>query len=147
MGLDNILVFAILGSVTGLLHVLGAARRQELVRLCWDEEQSAGELHRALPDVTFGAVSQHLRRLVDAGALAVRRDGRRRLYRARRDVLEPVRALLEAMWGDALWQLKLRAELAAGRRGPRRRSRPRSRSRSDSRSASRSASPTRKTRG
>ena len=31
---------------------------------------------------------------------------------------DPLRELLETMWDDALWQLKLRAELLAGRRGP-----------------------------
>ncbi|MGE3172854.1 MAG: ArsR/SmtB family transcription factor [Planctomycetota bacterium] len=110
-----------------LVRLLGAPRRQELVRLCWDQEQSAGDLHRALPDVTFGAVSQQLGKLVAAGALAVRRSGRHRFYRARPEALGPLRQLLETMWADALWQLKLRAELAAGRRGPRRRARPRRR--------------------
>jgi DNA-binding transcriptional ArsR family regulator len=107
-----------------LMRVLGTARRQELVRLCWDQECAAGDLHRSLPDVTFGAVSQQLSKLCAAGVLTVRRDGRRRLYRARQEALGPLRQLLETMWADALWQLKLRAELLAGRRGPRRRTRP-----------------------
>jgi regulatory ArsR family protein len=47
-------------------------------------------------DVTFGAVSQHLRVLEDAGLVSVRRDGRRRLYQARREQLGPLRAMLEA---------------------------------------------------
>jgi DNA-binding transcriptional ArsR family regulator len=47
-------------------------------------------------DVTFGAVSQHLRVLEDAGLVSVRRDGRRRLYQARREQLGPLRAVLEA---------------------------------------------------
>ena len=116
------------------MRLLGTTRRQELLRLCWQEERAAGDLHRALPDVTFGAISQHLRQLVDAGLVTVRKDGRRRLYRARPEALGSLRATLEAMWGDALWQLKLRAELLAGRRGParktRRTARPTSRSRS-----------------
>jgi len=41
-------------------------------------------------DVTFGAVSQHLRVLEDAGLVSVRRDGRRRLYQARREQLGPL---------------------------------------------------------
>jgi DNA-binding transcriptional ArsR family regulator len=110
-----------------VLRVLGTARRQELLRLCWDEERSAGDLHRALPDVTFGAISQHLRKLTEAGVLVVRKAGRQRFYRARREVLGPLRKTLETMWGDALWRLKLLAELRSGRRGPRRQQRPRSR--------------------
>src|SRR5690349_13700082 len=103
------------------LRVLATARRQELLRLCWREERSAGELHRALPDVTFGAISQHLRKLTEASVLTMRKQGRQRFYRARRDTLGPLRRTLEAMWGDALWRLKLLAELRNGRRGPRRR--------------------------
>lgn len=104
--------------MSDLMRLLGTTRRQELLRLCWDEERAAGDLHRALPDVTFGAISQHLGQLVDAGVMTVRRDGRRRLYRAVPDALGPLRPMLEAMWADALWQLKLRAELLDGRRGP-----------------------------
>jgi hypothetical protein len=37
----------------------------------------------------------------------------------RREALGPVAAILEAMWNDALWQLKLKAELEEARRGPR----------------------------
>lgn len=103
------------------MRLLGTTRRQELLRLCFYEERSAGDLHRALPDVTFGAISQHLHKLADAGLLTVRKDGRRRLYRAQPDALGPLRKTLEAMWDDALWQLKLRAELLNGRRGPARR--------------------------
>lgn len=101
-----------------VMRLLGTARRQELLRLCWDQEQSAGDLHRALPDVTFGAISQHLQKLAAKGLVAVRKDGRRRFYRARPEALGALAATLEAMWGDALWRLKLRAELLAGRRGP-----------------------------
>jgi DNA-binding transcriptional ArsR family regulator len=113
--------------VHDVLRSLVTARRQELLRLCWDEERAAGDLHRALPDVTFGAISQHLARLQAAGLVTVRKEGRRRLYRARKEALGPLGRMLESMWQDALWRLKLRAELAASRRGPRRR--PPSRSR------------------
>jgi DNA-binding transcriptional ArsR family regulator len=103
-----------------LLQVLSAPRRRELLRLTWDRETSAGDLHRAFDDgVTFGAISQHLRVLAEAGLVDVRRDGRRRLYRARREALGELRTWLEASWATALDRLKLRAELEAARRGPR----------------------------
>lgn len=105
------------------LALLATPRRAEILRLVWREERSAGEIHRALGDVTFGAVSQHLRLLADAGWVEVRPEGRRRLYRARVAALGPVGAALEAMWDDALYRLRLAAELEAGRRGPRRRTR------------------------
>lgn len=113
-----------------LLQVLSAPRRRELLRLTWDREVAAGDLHRAFDDgVTFGAISQHLRVLADAGLVAVRRDGRRRLYRARPDALGELRAYLEASWATALDRLKLRAELEAARRGPRPRRPPSTRRR------------------
>lgn len=101
------------------LQVLGAPRRRELLRLVWREERAAGDLHRALPDVTFGAISQHLRVLTEAGMVDVRRDGRRRLYRARREALGELSAWLEASWANALDRLAVQAELEAARRGPR----------------------------
>jgi DNA-binding transcriptional ArsR family regulator len=114
--------------VSSLLAALAAPRRREILHLVWTGERSAGEIHRAFGDVTFGAVSQHLRRLEAAGLVAARAEGRRRLYRARQEALAPVAAALEALWDDALYRLKLAAELEAGRRGPRpgrRRRRPR----------------------
>ena len=105
------------------LQTLGHARRREILRLVWRQERPAGEIHRALGDVTFGAISQHLRTLERAGLVSVRAEGRRRLYKADRRALGPVATTLEAMWDDALYQLKLRAELEEGRRGPRPRSR------------------------
>jgi DNA-binding transcriptional ArsR family regulator len=108
--------------VDAALHALASPRRREILRLAWRHEVAAGEIHRALGDVTFGAVSQHLRALERSGLLAARTAGRRRLYLARREALGPVGATLEAMWDDALYQLKLRAELDESRRGPRPRS-------------------------
>ncbi|MCB9885387.1 MAG: winged helix-turn-helix transcriptional regulator [Planctomycetes bacterium] len=101
-----------------LLDALHSPRRRELLRLCWDAPMAAGDLHRALPDVTFGAISQQLRRLRDAGLVDVQCRGRRRLYRARRAALGPFRRWLQASWDDALYRLTLAAELEAARRGP-----------------------------
>ena len=101
------------------MAVLGAPRRREILRLLRHGERSAGEIHRALPDVTFGAVSQHLRVLADAGLVAIRREGRARLYRGLPERLGTLLPWLEATWDDALYRLKLAAELEAGRRGPR----------------------------
>ena len=101
-----------------LLASLASPRRREILRLTWDVECGAGEIHRAMPDVSWGAVSLQVRALVDAGLLASRIDGRNRFYRADRARLASVADLLERMWSDALWRLKLAAELEATRRGP-----------------------------
>ena len=108
---------------------IASPRRQEILRLVWDAELSAGDIHRAMPDVTFGAVSLQLRALSHAGLVASRAEGRNRFYRADREALKPVAAVLERMWDDALWRLKLAAELEQSRRGPRPRRRTTSRRR------------------
>src|SRR5260221_10539175 len=101
-----------------LLRALATPRRREILRLVWSRERSAGQIHRAMEDVTFGAVSQHLRVLAEAGLVRRRCDGRHRLYRARREEMGPFRKWLESTWGDALYRLQLHAELEEARRGP-----------------------------
>jgi DNA-binding transcriptional ArsR family regulator len=103
-----------------LLEAIASPRRREILRLLWHEEQSAGSIHRAMPDVTFGAVSLQLRSLVEAGLIEARAEHRNRFYKARREALAPVAAILESMWDDSLWKLKLTAELEETRRGPKR---------------------------
>jgi DNA-binding transcriptional ArsR family regulator len=105
--------------MSDVLRALHAPRRREILRLVWDRELAAGEIHRALDDVTFGAVSQHLRVLEEAGLVGCRRDGRHRRYRARPETLGDLRAWLESTWDSALSRLQLRAEMEASRRGPR----------------------------
>jgi DNA-binding transcriptional ArsR family regulator len=100
------------------LDALASPRRREILRLVWTQERAAGEIHRSLDDVTFGAVSQHLKALADGGLVSVREDGRKRFYRARREALGPVGKALEALWTDALYGLTLHAELEQARRGP-----------------------------
>src|SRR6185436_18974509 len=92
---------------SSLLVAVASPRRQEILRLVWDRELSAGEIHSAMPDVTFGAVSLQLKSLSAAGLVDARAAGRFRYYRARRDALRPVAQALESLWDDALWRLKL----------------------------------------
>src|SRR5215510_11751689 len=93
-----------------LLHAVAEPRRQAILRQVWRGEREAGEIHRAIGGVTFGAVSQHLRVLREAGAVRVRKDGRRRLYRADHVTLLPLRSYLESMWARSLGDLKALAE-------------------------------------
>ena len=108
-----------------MLGALASPRRQEILRLVWGKERSAGAIHAAMPDVTFGAVSLQLRALSDAGLVQSRAEGRHRYYRANKSALGGVATMLERMWDDALWKLKLAAELEHSRRGPRPRRRAR----------------------
>ena len=108
-----------------VLAAVASPRRREILRLVWNQERAAGEIHDAMADVSFGAVSLQLRALADAGLVTCRRAHRHRFYRARRDALGPVAAALEQMWDSALWRLKLHAELEQTRRGPKPRRRRR----------------------
>jgi DNA-binding transcriptional ArsR family regulator len=103
---------------SAVIAAIASPRRREILRLVWDREVSAGDISRAMPDVTFGAVSLQLRTLLDAGLLETRADRQHRFYRARREAFGAVGRMLERMWDDALWKLKLAAELEQSRRGP-----------------------------
>jgi DNA-binding transcriptional ArsR family regulator len=94
-----------------VVKVIAEPRRREILRLCWRVERSAGDLAGAF-DITFGAVSQHLKVLREANLVTVRRDGTRRFYRANRDGLGPLAAYLEEMWAGQLDRLAGLAEAA-----------------------------------
>lgn len=83
------------------LRALVEPRRRAILRLVAHEELAAGEIAAAF-DVTRPAVSQHLTVLKQAGLLTERRDGTRRLYRARPEGLTQLRRMLDDMWAGAL---------------------------------------------
>ncbi len=83
------------------LQVIAEPHRRRILDLVWDEELAAGDIANEF-DITFGAVSQHLAVLRTAGFVDVRADGNRRLYRANKAGLGPLRAVLEQMWSCAL---------------------------------------------
>ena len=102
-----------------LLAAIASPRRCELLRLVWTEELSVTRIHEAMSDVTLGAVSLQLKALLEAGLVESRAERQQRFYRASRERLAPVAAILETMWSDSLWRLTLAAELEETRRGPR----------------------------
>lgn len=83
------------------LQVIAEPHRRRILDLVWDEELAAGDIANQF-EITFGAVSQHLAVLRHAGFIDVRADGNRRLYRANKQGLGPLRAVLEQMWSGAL---------------------------------------------
>ena len=91
------------------LQVVSEPHRREILRLTWDRELSAGEIASRF-DITFGAVSQHLAILREAGFVRPRRAGNHRFYRADRERLGPLAQALEAMWIDVLDQLAASVE-------------------------------------
>ncbi len=101
------------------LQVISEPRRREILRLVWDRERSAGEIADAMP-VTFGAVSQHLGVLREAGFVTLRREGSHRFYRADRTALGPLAQALEAMWSSSLDRLAAAVEADPNPPAPRR---------------------------
>jgi DNA-binding transcriptional ArsR family regulator len=83
------------------LRALAEPRRRAILRLVARDELAAGEIAAAF-EVTRTAVSQHLTVLKNAGLLAERRDGTRRLYRARPEGLAGLRQFLDEMWASSL---------------------------------------------
>lgn len=94
------------------MAILAEPRRRDILRLVWSEARSAGDIAARFP-VTFGAVSQHLRVLREAGLVAVERRGKERWYRARRQAVGPLRGYLERQWRGRLETLKALAEADA----------------------------------
>jgi DNA-binding transcriptional ArsR family regulator len=93
---------------------LAEPRRRAILQLVSHEELAAGEIAAAF-DVTRTAVSQHIGVLKNAGLLSERREGTKRLYRARAEGLSGVRELLDDMWGSALDTARRIVEAERGR--------------------------------
>ena len=74
-----------------------------------DTELSAGEIASHF-EVTRPAVSQDLTLLKEAGLVDERRNGTRRLYRARPEGLAELKEFLEEFWDVRLDALKREAE-------------------------------------
>ena len=91
------------------LQVIAAPRRLRILELVWDQELSAGQI-AAQFDVSWPAVSQHLRMLKDAGFVTERRQGTSRLYRADKDALGSLRSAVEDHWRRGLGRVKELAE-------------------------------------
>jgi DNA-binding transcriptional ArsR family regulator len=83
------------------LKAIAEPRRRAILRLVADGELAAGEIAAAF-DVSRTAVSQHLTVLKNAGLLDERRDGTRRLYRAKPEGLAELRQFLNDMWASSL---------------------------------------------
>src|SRR4051794_8332907 len=101
--------------VQAAIDAIAEPRRREILSLVRDEEMAAGRI-AAQFDVTRQAVSQHLRILHGAGLVSERRDGTRRIYRARPEGLTELRAFLDEFWSERLEALRREAEAEQRRR-------------------------------
>ncbi len=103
-----------LGAVSeAAFQALAEPRRREILRLVRDRPRSVNEIAEQF-DVTQQAISQHLKVLKDAGLVAVRPQGQRRLYVVRPEGLAALRDFLAEFWPDSLQRLKQAVESADG---------------------------------
>ena len=110
------LVIAYAVVMEAALRAIAEPRRRRILQLVGSEELSAGEIASHF-EVTRPAISQHLTVLRGAGLVTERRDGTRRLYRARPEGLAELRSFLDEFWAEGLDRLKAAAELAELDRG------------------------------
>jgi DNA-binding transcriptional ArsR family regulator len=101
--------------VDAALKALAEPRRRAILRHVWSEELPASAIAERFPDVTRPAISQHLAVLKDAELVTERRDGTRRLYRARPETMAELRAFLDDHWTTGLERLRDVAEAAETR--------------------------------
>ncbi len=99
------------------LQVIAAPQRMRILELVWEQELSAGQI-AAQFDVSWSAVSQHLRVLRTAGFITERRDGNSRIYRADKAALGSLRAVVEDHWRRGLGRVKELAEAEQRDSGP-----------------------------
>src|SRR5689334_3590983 len=95
-------------------EALGDPTRREILRLLAAGDRAVGDLAGELP-ISRPAVSRHLRLLKEAGLVAERAEGTRRIYQIREEGLEAVQAYLVGVWGEAAARFRLLAENTAPR--------------------------------
>jgi DNA-binding transcriptional ArsR family regulator len=93
----------------GALDALGDPTRRAILEALAGGNLSVREIADRLP-VSRPAVSRHLRLLKEAGLVADRPEGTRRVYSLDAAGAEEVRAYLERLWGEAAARFRLVAE-------------------------------------
>jgi DNA-binding transcriptional ArsR family regulator len=96
-------------STDAALKALAEPHRRAILRLVRDDARSVTELAEHF-DITQQAVSLHLKVLREAGLVAVRRDGTRRLYVIAPDGMSSVQEFLAELWPAGLDRLKRAVE-------------------------------------
>lgn len=78
-----------LSKPSDVYHAIADPNRRRLLDLLREEEHSVQQLMPHF-DVTIGAISQHLKVLLESGLVARRKEGRFRYYRAQPETLKEV---------------------------------------------------------
>jgi DNA-binding transcriptional ArsR family regulator len=90
-------------------EALGDANRREILRILSAGDKPVKEIADAMP-ISRPAVSRHLRLLKDAGMVAERAQGARRIYHLQERGIDAVQEYLERVWGEAAARFRLLAE-------------------------------------
>jgi DNA-binding transcriptional ArsR family regulator len=93
-----------LSKPTDVYHAIADPNRRRLLDLLLEEERSVQQLMPHF-DVTIGAISQHLKVLLESGLVARRKQGRHRFYRTRAEALKEVHDWTEHY--RAFWESRL----------------------------------------
>ena len=88
---------------------LGDANRREILRILSSGDKPVREIADAMT-ISRPAVSRHLRLLKDAGMVAERANGARRIYYLQERGIDAVQEYLERLWGEAAARFRLLAE-------------------------------------
>jgi DNA-binding transcriptional ArsR family regulator len=81
------------------LRALADPTRRTILALAWEDGVSAGQL-AAHFQVSRPAISQHLKVLLDAALVSVRKDGTRRFYKADHDAMADLRDQMARLGGS-----------------------------------------------
>lgn len=101
-----------MANVDGVFSALYDPTRRAVLERVRTGPKPVGEIARGLP-VTRPAVSQHLKVLKDAGLVADRSEGTKRIYYIDPEGLGVVRAWLDQFWDSALSAFAAEVERAA----------------------------------
>jgi len=93
-------------------EALGDPSRRAILQLLGRGDMAVGEIAESMP-ISRPAVSRHLRLLKEAGLVAERAEGTRRIYRLRDEGADAILSYLEEVWGSAAARFKLLAENTA----------------------------------
>jgi DNA-binding transcriptional ArsR family regulator len=97
---------------SNVFQAIADPNRRRILELLREDEHSVQDLVSAF-DVTFGAISQHLKILREAHLVTRRKEGRKRIYRLRAQPLKEVHdwtAVYEAAWRGRFHKLRKRVE-------------------------------------
>jgi DNA-binding transcriptional ArsR family regulator len=90
-------------------EALGDGTRRQILVLLSNAEMAVGEIAAVLP-ISRPAVSRHLRLLKNAGLVAERSEGTRRVYHLQSDGMESIQTYLLGVWGEAAARFRMLAD-------------------------------------